>query len=88
MIWGGPEGAVEINPYQISKNNKETNNLRFESFSLFYNKITAESINSPLKQGIDNTKNINLKYNQHSFSFDFINLTGSKNIKTIYTWLS
>lgn len=86
MIWGGPEGAVEINPYQISKNNKETNNLRFESFSLFYNKITAESINSPLKQGIDNTKNINLKYNQHSFSFDFINLTGSKNIKTIYTW--
>lgn len=86
MIWGGPEGAVEINPYQIGKNNRATNNLRFESFSLFYNKITSETENSPLKQSVDNTKNINLKYNQHSFSFDFINLTESKNIKTIYTW--
>lgn len=49
MIWGGPEGAVEISPYQISKNNKGINNLRFESFSLFYNKVTSESEKSPLK---------------------------------------
>ena len=86
MIWGGPEGAVEISPYQISKNNKGINNLRFESFSLFYNKVTSESEKSPLKNSIDNTNDINLKYNQHSFSFDFINLTESKNVKTLYTW--
>lgn len=86
LIWGSFEGAIEITPSEVAKNGKPEMNLYFEEFALFYNKVTAESDNSPLKHNIDDTESIRLKYNQHSFSFDFISLNENKNAKTLYSW--
>ena len=84
-IWGTPEGAVEINPERFTEETLSPLNLHFENFSLFYNKVTSQTKNSPLASDIDDVKEkINLSHQQHSFTIDFINLDYSKN--AIYTW--
>lgn len=86
MLWGTPEGAVEIIPGMLKEKDEKLFNLRFERFSLFYSKITTDDNNSPLSTGIDSTTVLRLKHNQHSFTFDFINLDYSTNSPILYTW--
>lgn len=85
MVWGTPKGAVEIVPEDIRKMNQPIN-LRFTSFNLFYQRVNAETENSPLTQSIDDTNELTLKYSQSSFSFDFIDLNYSSYPQIMYSW--
>lgn len=86
IIWGTPEGAFEINPTNFINKSESQFNLKLESFSLFYTPVSPLSKDSPLSKNINLTKEINLSHNQHSFSFDFINLNYFNSSKIVYSW--
>lgn len=86
MIFGTPAGAMEINPNQYDEKEQANFNLRFDSFALFYSKATPNKEQSPLKQPIDETNDIHLSHKQHSFTFDFINLSFFNNSQILYSW--
>jgi DNA-binding response OmpR family regulator/ligand-binding sensor domain-containing protein/two-component sensor histidine kinase len=86
MIFGSTSGAFILSPNAIVMEQNRQFNLKFKSFSLFYEKMKANSDNSPLKLSVDDTEEIELTYQQHSFSFDFIDLNIGKGYRTLYTW--
>lgn len=86
MIWGTPEGAFEIVPGAFDKKKEKPLNLRFEGFALFYNRMDANMPDSPLQHPIDSTEVVKLSHQQHSFTFDFINLSYFNNSKLLYSW--
>lgn len=86
ILFGTPSGAIEINPEKYDEKKNESFNLKFESFSLFYSNITPNTPHSPLKQTIDQTDQIELSHKQHSFTFDFINVSYFNNSQILYTW--
>ena len=86
MVWGTPSGAIEINPENYTSKQGAQLNLHFEEFSLYNQKVIPGSKGSPLKNGIDSTKRIELDHNQHSFSFSFINLNYFNNSNLLYSW--
>jgi len=86
MIFGTTRGAFILSPNTIVMDQNRQFNLKFKSFSLFYEKMKANSENSPLKLSIDDTEKIELNYQQHSFSFDFVDLNIGKGYRTLYSW--
>lgn len=86
MIFGTTRGAFILSPNAIVMEQNRQFNLKFKSFSLFYEKMKSNSDNSPLKLSIDDTEEIELNYQQHSFSFDFVDLNIGKGYRTLYTW--
>lgn len=86
MIWGTPEGAIEIVPEKFDEKEENPFNLRFEGFSLFYSRMAAGTADSPLQVAIDSTEVLKLNHQQHSFTFDFINLSYFNNSKLLYSW--
>ncbi|MGL4293320.1 MAG: two-component regulator propeller domain-containing protein [Bacteroidales bacterium] len=86
MVWGTPSGAVEINPENYTYKQTANLNLHFEEFSLYNQKVTSECNGSPLQTAIDSTSQIELNHNQHSFSFDFMNLNYFNNSNLLYSW--
>lgn len=86
MIWGTTDGAIETDPMLTSETNNEPINLVFEDFTIFNERITVASANSPLKEVIDETTSLEISYNQHSFSFDFININYNDS-RTLYSWI-
>ncbi|MEG1586502.1 MAG: two-component regulator propeller domain-containing protein [Bacteroidales bacterium] len=86
MVWGTPSGAIEINPENYTSKQTTHLNLHFEEFSLYNRKVITDSKDSPLKNSIDSTELIELNHNQHSFSFNFINLNYFNNSNLLYSW--
>jgi len=70
LYFGGTNGFISFNPKQITDNQK---NLLIEitGFKVNNKEVTPEIKSSPLKFSISNTKEITLKHNQSSFSFEF-----------------
>lgn len=87
MIWGTTDGAIEINPLTIDNQEHTKPKLVFEDFTLFNKKMNAEVVGSPINENIDDIKKIMLNHNQHSFSFDFIDLNNQNHNKVLYTWI-
>lgn len=87
IIVGTPIGAFEFAPHQHTTNNIADPNLRFEEFVLFSQpQLPGQEKNSPLKSPIDQTEKIILKYNQHSFSFRFLDITYFNQENDRYSW--
>lgn len=86
IIWGTPSGAFEMNPKEYTPKGDNIHNLRIEEFALFNSPIHPLSDNSPLNKSIDKTDKIELKHNQHSFSFKFMNLGDINSSKDLYSW--
>lgn len=86
IVWGTPLGAFELNPNEYSWKPEGSYNLHFEEFALFNIPIAPGKEKSPLNIVIDKTKQITLKYNQHSFSFRFLNLGYINASKYLYSW--
>lgn len=86
ILLGTPKGVNVLSPAKIAKNNQEEFNLRLKGFYLFYDQIRALSEKSPLKTSIDETDEIRLTYQQHSFTIDFINLNFANQKSTLYSW--
>jgi signal transduction histidine kinase/DNA-binding response OmpR family regulator/ligand-binding sensor domain-containing protein len=86
LIFGTPMGANEISPGNLAHRESPDFNLRIKGFYLFYEKMNANSVKSPLTKSIDETSEIKLTYNQHTFSLDFINLDIANQGRTLYSW--
>ncbi|MDD4993616.1 MAG: response regulator [Paludibacter sp.] len=86
MIWGTPKGALEITPSKIDDSNLPNINLKFTTFYISYEKVTTNTDKTPLKEPIDDTKELTLTNSQRSFSFDFIDLNYLPHSQTQYSW--
>lgn len=71
MAFGGIDGALIFSPEEIKKAELKAK-IIFTDFRLFYQSITAKEYPKVLPKPIDQLSNIDLKYNQSSFSFGFI----------------
>lgn len=85
MLWGTSDGAIETTPQLTNEERQQSINLIFEDLTIFNERITTLTSNSPLETSIDETKLLELKYKQHSFSLDFININ-YKDSRTLYSW--
>lgn len=86
LIFGTTEGALEIPTNEITIAETQAK-LIFTDFKLFYNSVEIGGEKSPLKTAINETKALELNYNQNSFSFVFsaINYRSPKQIAYSYT---
>lgn len=85
LLFGTNNGVTKFNSlHHLS--NFEKIKLYIDEFRIFNQTVIANEKNSPLKEDIDVTKEIRLKYSQHSFSFSFgtIDLQNSKQV--YYQW--
>lgn len=74
LYFGGTNGFVTFDPKQIAVNIKKPL-LEITSFKIFNKEITPETESSPLTKSIGKTKEVTLKYDQATFSFDFAALS-------------
>lgn len=86
MILGTADNAIEITPNNFDDKRRINFNIHFESLSIFYNKVNTTTYLTPLKDAIDNTKDLTLKYNQNSFTLDFININYFNHSNILYSW--
>lgn len=86
MLWGTPNGVLEISPEKVRNQSDAAFNLRFNALYVYYEKMVAGEQNSPLNSGIDEAKSVVLGYNQRSFSFDFFNVSVPVKPNVVYSW--
>jgi signal transduction histidine kinase/DNA-binding response OmpR family regulator/ligand-binding sensor domain-containing protein len=84
LAFGGNHGIVIFNPKDIINTNIKTR-LIFTDFKIFNRSADINIKTSPLKEAIDETKKIELKYDQNAITFDFssVNYTNEANL---YRW--
>lgn len=83
MAFGGTQGATIFNPLQIQEPKIEPR-IFFEDFSL--DNSSANKEHDPLQKAINVTDEIDLKYNQNSFSFRFVGVLHNGSSKIRYSW--
>jgi signal transduction histidine kinase/DNA-binding response OmpR family regulator/ligand-binding sensor domain-containing protein len=76
FIFGTANGAVEFSP-DFEFDESEPAKLIFTDFKLFYKSAKINDRESPLKQSINETEYISLRYSQNSFSFSFSSINYS-----------
>lgn len=71
---GGIDGFIAFNPTTFAENNTKAP-IVITDFFLFNKHITAKDPNTPLTKNISLVEELNLKYDQNSFSFNFASLS-------------
>ena len=84
LAFGGNHGMVVFNPKDIISTNFRTR-LIFTDFKIFNRSADINAKTSPLQEAIDETKKIELRYNQNAITFEFssVNYTNEANL---YRW--
>lgn len=85
IIIGGINGATIFSPDKVRKP-INTPNLLFTGFYINQNKLTPAN-SDILKQPLNQTKEIRLKYNQNSFSIHFTNIDFIHPEQSKYSWI-
>ncbi len=85
FVFGSADGAIEFNE-KIALPQKYSSKLVFSDFRLFYQTVYAGEKDSPLKQDIDEAKEIDLKYNQNIFSFRIASINYDYPSNILYSW--
>lgn len=80
----GPGGIVYFNPADL-KYNTEISPVYFTEFRIF-NKVVAPGQNSALKQPLGLAREVQLRYDQNVFSFDFVALNYTHSEKNQYAY--
>ncbi len=70
LVFGGTNGAEIITPGLIDTK-KTNNNTELTNFQLFNQDVVVAAKNSPLKESISFTQELNLSYKQNSFSIGY-----------------
>ncbi|NDP21550.1 MAG: response regulator [Paludibacter sp.] len=86
MIWGTPNGVLSIVPEDFRNSDLSSIQLKFTAFNLFYEKVTTQTPETPLKTPIDETTEIELSNSQRSFSFNFLDINNFSHAQTFYSW--
>jgi len=84
LVFGGNHGIIIFNPKDIISTNIKTK-LIFTDFKLFNRSADINSEATPLNEAIDETKKIELKYNQNAITFDFTSVNYA-NEANLYRW--
>ncbi|TKG96960.1 hybrid sensor histidine kinase/response regulator [Puteibacter caeruleilacunae] len=85
MIFGGESGFVTFDPLQINKIPLAPK-LFFTNFKISNKSYPIGDSQTPLTAQIDMTNEIELSYDQNSFSFDFIGINYTNPEKNRYSW--
>jgi len=85
MYFGGINGISYFIPDSIYQNTTPPQ-IEFTGFSLYNKPVRVGGVGSPLKQSIWNTEEIKLKYNQSTFSFEFVAINYSSSAKCNYRY--
>ena len=85
LAFGTAKGVIEFSPY-FNMNLKDSLPVLFTDFKLLYESVKAGSTDSPIKQAINETRTLSLKYEQNSFSISFsaINFIHPHQIEYLY----
>lgn len=86
IYFGGLEGFVAFNPTSFVSN-KYAPPVYIVRFELFNTLVNPGDKDSPLKESIESTKRIDLKYNQSTFSFSFAALSYIAPEKNQYAYM-
>ena len=85
FFFGSSNGVTYFKPEKIASK-VSTSKLVLTDFSLF-NRIThPKDKNSPLKDKINNLRNLHLSYRDHSFSINFTTINFAQNANHRYMW--
>lgn len=85
MIFGGESGFLAFTPSKIKKINLIPK-LFFTDLKISNKSLPIGHAENPLQQHIDLTSQINLNYNQNSFSLDFVGINFTNPVKNRYSW--
>lgn len=85
FILGSAEGAVEFNK-DMKLPVAHTPKMIFSDFKLFYQTVYPEDGNSPLKQDINQTRELELKYDQNIFSLQVSCIDYDYPSNILYSW--
>jgi len=85
IVLGGINGINIFNPLKLSEN-KNTPPVQITNFELFNKHVSADDPNSPLRQGLVQTKEIKLNYKQTVITFEFAALDFTRPEKNQYAY--
>lgn len=85
FILGSSQGAVEFHK-DMKLPRSYSSKMIFSDFKLFYQTIYPGDKNSPLVASINDTKELNLKYNQNIFSLQVSSINYDYPSNILYSW--
>lgn len=85
LYFGGTKGFVSFNPTAISTP-RYAEKIVFLNFNLFNKVVNVDEEGSPLQAALDNTANITLTHDQHSFAFSFTTINFSQTVERRFKW--
>lgn len=85
IFFGGTKGFISFNPKSISTPTY-SEKIVFLNFNLFNKEVKAGEQDSPLEKPLDNTTEITLKHDQHSFALTFTTINFSQSVERRFLW--
>jgi ligand-binding sensor domain-containing protein len=86
MMFGGINGLTWFNPDSILEDSLVPN-IEFTGFRLYNKPVLIGAKGSPLRQSIWEMESMDLKYNQSTFTFEFVALNYSASSKCRYKYM-
>lgn len=85
IFFGGTKGFISFNPKSISTPTY-SEKIVFLNFNLFNKEVKAGEKGSPLAKPLDNTSEITLQHDQHSFALTFTTINFSQSVERRFLW--
>ena len=85
LYFGGTNGFISFNPKEI-KSNLHRPSICITGFQISGKEVIPSKNGSPLKTDINSTQTITLRYNQSTFSFDFVCLSYLSSIQNRFAY--
>lgn len=85
MVFGSTDGAIEF-PEGTRLPEYVYSPMIFSDFQILYQTVFPGSEDSPLKEGINRTKHLKLKYNQNTFSLNISSINYDAPNNVIFYW--
>lgn len=85
FIFGSSDGAIEFNK-DMRIPRAYSSKMVFSDFKIFYQTVFPGNDGSPLLKDIDETKTLNLKYNQNIFSLRVSSINYDYPSNILYSW--
>ncbi|RZJ92235.1 MAG: hybrid sensor histidine kinase/response regulator [Chryseobacterium sp.] len=85
IFFGGTKGFISFNPKSISTPTY-SEKIVFLNFNLFNREVKAGEKDSPLAKPLDNTSEITLQHDQHSFALTFTTINFSQSVERRFMW--
>ncbi len=85
FVFGSSDGAIEFHK-AMKLPRSYSSKMIFSDFRLFYQTVYPGDAHSPLKENINNTKVLKLKYNQNIFSLRISSINYDYPSNILYSW--